>query len=266
MPSSPDTRLRHATRRSRATRVAVALLRPACAGARPPPTTPASPADEAALIASLRAKVPVEPPSALIADPYVRWAGQPPAAAPEGTVCAVRFEADGTHYRLATFPGADAARRDGFAPTHEGACGACSTLQDLAVYLERRDLTTPVRWCGVRLIDARALACLEALGFSRPCAQIWLYDARHTRHACFAVCMTSWLEGEASAGPDGRLNDCLRCDEERSGPIFKAVAGRTRRNSGIRSSIPRPDEEVAPVVHDYVPGPWSATGAPGQPR
>ena len=37
------------------------------------------------------------------------------------------------------------------------------------------------------------------------------------------------------------------------GPVFKATAGRTRRNSGIRSSIPRPDEEVAHVVHDYVP-------------
>ena len=53
--------------------------------------------------------------------------------------------------------------------------------------------------------------------------------------------------------PGGRLNDCLQCDEDRSGPVFKATAGRTRRNSGIRSSIERPAEQVAPVVHDYLP-------------
>ena len=46
--------------------------------------------------------------------------------------------------------------------------------------------------------------------------------------------------------------------EDRSGPVFKAVAGRTRRNSGIQSSIPRPSEQVAHVVHDYVPPPPDA--------
>ncbi len=139
------------------------------------------------------------------------------------------------------------------APVHPTTCGACSTLQDLAVYLERRDLTAPARRCGMKLVDAHALACLEGLGFSHACAQIWLYDARNTRLDCFAVCLWSWLEGEGPIRADGQLNDCLRCDEERSGPVFKAVAGRTRRNSGIRSSIPRPEEQVARVVHDYVP-------------
>jgi hypothetical protein len=66
--------------------------------------------------------------------------------------------------------------------------------------------------------------------------------------------MRSWMSGEPSTKPDGTLNECLQCDEDRSGPVFKAVAGRTRRNSGIRSSIPRPDDQVAHVVHDYVPG------------
>ncbi len=70
--------------------------------------------------------------------------------------------------------------------------------------------------------------------------------------------MLSWIEDEAPTRQDGALNDCLQCDEDHSGPVFKATAGRTRRNSGIRSSIPRPDDEIAPVVHDYVPGvaPW----------
>ena len=80
-----------------------------------------------------------------------------------------------------------------------------------------------------------------------------VFNVENTRRECFGACLSSWIRGEASTLPDGRLNACLQCDEDRSGPVFKATAGRTRRNSGIRSSIPRRDEEVAHVVHDYVP-------------
>ncbi len=51
--------------------------------------------------------------------------------------------------------------------------------------------------------------------------------------------------------PDGALNPCLQCDEDRSGPVFKAVAGRTRRNTGIASALCRPCDEVSPLVHRY---------------
>jgi len=51
--------------------------------------------------------------------------------------------------------------------------------------------------------------------------------------------------------PDGRLNDCLLCDEVQSGPVFKAVAGRTRRNSGLPNALCRPCSEVRPLVHAY---------------
>jgi hypothetical protein len=36
-----------------------------------------------------------------------------------------------------------------------------------------------------------------------------------------------------------------------SGPVFKAVAGRTRRNTGIASALCRPCSEVRPLLHDY---------------
>jgi hypothetical protein len=123
----------------------------------------------------------------------------------------------------------------------------------LAVYLEKPDLTAPVRSCMVRLDEAASLECLKSLGFTAPCAQTWLYDAQNTRQQCLWVCIVSWIEGEASRREDGQLNVCLQCDEDRSGPIFKASAGRTRRNSGLYSSIPRSSHEIAPVVHDYVP-------------
>jgi hypothetical protein len=210
-------------------------------------------AADAHLIAALRSKIPIDPVT-LKADPYPAWqAGNPPVAS-AGAVCGVRFEQDQVRYRLSTFENTAAARTAGFAVTHLGACGTCSTLQDLAVYLEKPDLTAPVRKCGIKWGASAGLKCLEQLGFSTACAQTWLYDTQNTRHQCLSVCLWSWIEGESPTRKDGRLNACLQCDEDRSGPVFKATAGRTRRNSGIRSSIPRPNEEIAPLVHDYVPG------------
>ena len=213
-----------------------------CAG-----TKQTVPASDPGLIAALRSKIPLDP-IGLDGDPYQRTA---PPPAPPGTVCAVRFEEDGVHYRLRTFPGEPA---PGWSVTHTGACGTCSTMQDLAVYLERPDLTSPVRRCGVvHPTESGGLACIEGLGFTDACARTWQYNVENTRRECLWVCLKSWVEGQPSADAQGRLNPCLQCDEDRSGPIFKAISGRTRRNSGIRSSIPRPDDEVSPVVHDYVP-------------
>ena len=206
----------------------------------------------ARLIAALRSKVPINP-VLINGDPYLIWHAREPPLPPAGTVCGVRFESDQVHYRLSTFATIVAARTAGFAVTHVGACGTCSTLQDLAVYLDKPDLTAPVRRCGIKIDASASLTCLEDLGFSTACAQTWAYNAQNTRRQCFGVCIRSWIKGESPTREDGGLNACLQCDEDRSGPVFKATAGRTRRNSGIHSAIPRPAEEIAPVVHDYVP-------------
>jgi hypothetical protein len=225
--------------------------------AEPPFTAPADASAPrmavARLLTALRSKILIEP-VVLHGDPYIaRQAGNPPAA-PLGSVCGVRFEPDQVHYRLSTFADSAAARAGGFAVTHLGACGTCSTLQDLAVYLEKPDLTAPVRKCAFKWSAQASLTCLEHLGFSTACAQTWLYDAENTRRECLSHCLWSWITGEAPTRSDGQLNACLQCDEDRSGPVFKVTAGRTRRNSGIHSSIPRANDEIAPLVHDYVPG------------
>jgi hypothetical protein len=237
--------------RRAATIIALSLLALVSIGTViPAPATPELP--DPRLLAALRSKIPIEP-LGIQADPYLTAHTHEPAPAPAGTVCGVHFEPDQIHYRLATFDAPETARSAGFAVTHFGACGTCSTLQDLAVYLEKPDLTAPVRRCGIRWNASESLTCLEHLGFTSACAKTWLYNLENTRRQCFSTCMLSWIEGEASVDKNGRLNACLQCDEDRSGPIFKATAGRTRRNSGIHSSIPRPNEEIAPVVHDYVP-------------
>jgi hypothetical protein len=79
------------------------------------------------------------------------------------------------------------------------------------------------------------LACLERLGFTHPCAQIWAFNVRHTQDKCLGPCISPGF----CHLPDGTLNDCLTCDERESGPVFKAVASRTRRNTELATSICR---------------------------
>jgi hypothetical protein len=168
-----------------------------------------------------------------------------------GAVCAVRYLDDARiSYEIKTMHDRADAVRSGYRVTHAGYCGTCSTLRDLSVYLQRRDLTYAVRSCSFKITRGPILTCLEKIGFSPQCALTWYYNIRNTGRNCLGVCLGSWLRREPLNNPDGSLNRCLQCDEDRSGPIFKYWAGRTRRNSGIRSEIDRRSDEVYPLGHD----------------
>jgi hypothetical protein len=188
----------------------------------------------------------------LASNPYLVPA---PAPDPAEMVCAVVPEGAPTvrprPYRLETFASEAAARAAGGSVTHFGHCGVCSTLPNLAVYMRNEDLTAPVRACGLQSLGnfAADVACLSGLGFDLPCAQIWAYNTGNTSSLCSSTCLS--LLSAPYHTPDGGLNACLRCDETQSGPVFKAVAGRTRRNSGLPNAICRPCSEVQPLVHSY---------------
>lgn len=211
----------------------------------------APPAYDAGFIDALTTAWTLELPYApLTSDPY---AGATPTPSPDGTVCAV-MPGDASEkprpYTLRTFSSQDEALANGGEVTHFGACGVCSPLTDLAVYMKNDDLVAPVQQCGVSSPDvASDVACLEALGFDEPCADAWAYDTAHTRSVCLTICTTSTVSTYNT--PDGGLSPCLQCDEDQSGPVFQAVAGRTRRNSGLPNAICRPCSEVQPLVHAY---------------
>lgn len=75
-----------------------------------------------------------------------------------------------TQYSLETFPDLASAEAAGATMTHWGACGVCSTTQDLAVYIEYTDLTT----LGVQCSAQAALKgfeggvrCYMRVGYTR---------------------------------------------------------------------------------------------------
>lgn len=213
-----------------------------CSGAEKIGTIP-----DAALIAHVQSftlETPMMPPAE---NPYESPAPNP---APDGTLCAAKFA--NTTYTLATYPSIDAALAQDAVPTHFGACGLCSPLQDLGVYMAYPDLTTPVRQCGLKAFqegEEAVLQCIRDLGFTEPCAQIWFYNTMHTREACLVECVR--LLNAPYHNEDGSLNECILCDELKSGDVFKAIAGRTRRNTGLPSALCRPCDEVQPLPHVY---------------
>ena len=195
-------------------------------------------------------------PIMLQGDPYLsggRRVIDPPAGhSIETAVCGVRFlDPARVRYEIRTLRDETDAAARGFRVTHHGYCGTCSTLRDLAAYLRHRDMTYAVRSCSTRIGRGPMLSCLKKLGFSHECALTWYYNIRNTARQCLWTCLASWIRQEPLNRPDGSLNACLQCDEDMSGPIFKYWAGRTRRNSGIRSEIGRRREEIRPVTHDY---------------
>lgn len=121
----------------------------------------------------------VENPIAIGENPYLDFtdSGDSRLIPRENVVCGIQIASENPlHYRLATYGTASEAKAAGASVTHFSACGSCSTLQDLSVYLARPDLTTPVRRCALLgFSKALAVSCLKDLGFTQSCSETWYY-------------------------------------------------------------------------------------------
>eukprot|EP01080_Neovahlkampfia_damariscottae_P010020 gene10020-2339_t len=169
-------------------------------------------------------------------------------------VCAIKYQTnEKQEYSLWNYSSKENAIKNGAIVTHDGLCGSCSTLQDLAVYMNHVDLTSPVRQCGFYGFVNRewSMNCLKKLGFSESCADIWYYNTVNTRKSCLWICLRHLRSPYNDPNNNCKLNDCLQCDEDISGPIFKEFSGRTRRNSGLFSAIYRPPSTIFDIKHDY---------------
>ncbi len=173
-------------------------------------------------------------------------------------VCGIKF-IDDSNYRLDTFENIDDLRAAAdYSLTHYQACGTCSSLQDLAVY-GTKDLTEMAKFCTKKSRLGDVKACMQEIGFSNACAEVWAYNGDNTKQICPIECVKAYglfrlILGKENADPvteDGELNQCLQCDELMSGPGFQYGSGRTRRNTGINSEIQRPEEQIYSVSHDY---------------
>ncbi|CAB9518000.1 expressed unknown protein [Seminavis robusta] len=147
--------------------------------------------------------------------------------------------------------------------THYGACGVCSNLQDLAVYVANPDLTSKGQECGAKALFSQQLGveCFIRAGYTPACAKMWMYNTLETGDKCKDLCLPFTFQGMPNNGPPPTctIADCLWCDEVYSGPNFKKVAARTRRRSGLLSAIARPCDDILIVNHEDPCPPLSGT-------
>ncbi|MFO7735537.1 MAG: hypothetical protein R6W70_04895 [bacterium] len=192
----------------------------------------------------------LNPPEEMMSNPYDNPESHPHQ--PE-KFCGIKFENTGKKdYTLHTYNSMEKLEQAGALLTHTGACGHCSSLQSLAVYIKNGDLTGPVRSCaskGIYQNEEKTMECLMDIGFDRICAKVWYYNTKNTRSQCILKCLDGF--NSLYHNPDGTLNECIQCDEEKSGPVFKATSGRTRRNSGLPTALCRPCHTISKVKHHY---------------
>lgn len=199
---------------------------------------------------ALNSKIHLNPLPVLTSDPY-----ETPELFPEEPekACGLIWDTlNPDAYTLETYESTEAAELAGARVTHTGPCGHCSSLQSLAVYIYQGDLATPVKQCtydSILLGDDYLMECLQKLGFDENCAKIWMYNGKNTKKVCMSTCLP--LQNAAYHNPDGSLNDCIQCDEDKSGPVFQAVSGRTRRNSGLPTALCRPCSTISSIDHHF---------------
>ena len=160
-----------------------------------------------------------------------------------------------TQYSMKTYNSEQELLEDEAKMTHWGACGACSTTKDLAVYLEYPDLTGKGQECAVRALAnnfEQGVSCFQEVGYTQPCAVMWMHNVMWTRDHCFDTCFDFTFLGDGfnnGPPPTCKIADCLDCDETMSGPGFQTVAARSRRHSGLLSKIVRDCDNLLIVNH-----------------
>jgi hypothetical protein len=171
-------------------------------------------------------------------------------------------------FRLKTYASQAEAEAAGGFVTHVGHCGVCSTLQDLAVYLEHPGLTTEGKFCNSQssISVEGGLACYRNLGLTDACAKVWADSEANTFIDCFKECFFDDItqkEPNNGPAPECKLNNCLQCDQDQSAQSLAQFAGRTRHRSGLLSPVARKCNELALVEHVTCPATKPAEATTG---
>jgi hypothetical protein len=159
-----------------------------------------------------------------------------------------------------------------------GACGDCSTVQDVSVYrVYSQSMTLKLSQCAIVytfLGESLARLCIQFTfsgsplfftsistpssngrdGLTEKCTNRFIDNFGCTLTHCHEECLFRWGNplSKISNNKDGNneeLNDCLLCDEVYCSPVFVKSAGANRRTSGTITDISRPGDDVCKYVN-----------------
>jgi hypothetical protein len=172
----------------------------------------------------------------------------------EGPVCA--FDNRGVASNITTFENKEAAHHEGFLVLHCGACGACSSWENLIVeYTTRDNMAALANKCAMKglLGGIEGITkCIERppIAFTGQCAVCWAEDIVCTKQHCSFIFLQSQITNNVAnfaVGPDEITS--ASCEEAHCEVgAFVPCSGATRRRMNIVSEIPRPVEEQCRIV------------------
>eukprot|EP00536_Pseudo-nitzschia_multiseries_P009443 jgi/Psemu1/23191/gm1.23191_g len=237
---------------------------------------PSFPAATETMIADFRS-LTLENPMSVTCDPFMSTTTSSCVPAlEEGEACVVELLSgdaaaaatcpSGQSYRLKTVPSLDEAIATNQYITHLGACGTCSSLQDLALMVEYPNLPYKAQQCffrssALKKMDA-AIQCYEELGFTTQCsATLSYYQKKIIDRDCGYQCAAWAYDGDLGRPSCTDVSGCAACvDGFGISDRLELVSGRTFSNSGYPSQKARQCFEIAPV--SILGGPDVCTEAP----
>jgi len=173
----------------------------------------------------------------------------------EGPVCA--FDNRGSNSSITTFEDKEAANKAGFLVVHCGACGACSSWENLIIeYTTRDNMAALANACAKTALfgggdDALAECLMDPkIGFEEECAICWMDDILCTQDHCAFIFLQSQMinnVGNFAVG-EGEVTSAT-CEEAHCEVgQFVPCSGATRRRMNIVSSISRPGDQQCGIV------------------
>ncbi len=173
----------------------------------------------------------------------------------EGEVCA--FDNRGPESNITTFPNKEAAHEAGFLVVHCGACGACSSWENLIIqHTTRSTMAALANECAKKSLfgggDDALHQCLmdEEIGFSEECALCWMEDILCTKDHCAFIFLQAQMINNVGNFAVGENDITSASCEEAHCEVgqFVPCSGATRRRMNIVSSIARPGEQQCAIV------------------
>lgn len=169
-----------------------------------------------------------------------------------GPVCA--FNNLGSNSTISTFSSLAEANQAGFSVLHCGACGHCSTWDNLRIeYTTRHNLAAMAKACGQLTLFAgfeAAMQCqMNTIGFDRNCSECWVNDEVCARDNCAFVFLQSLLinnVGNFIVAPETITS--ATCEEAMCERVFVPCSGASRRRMNLVSSIAREESQQCSIV------------------
>eukprot|EP00980_Cylindrotheca_fusiformis_P005465 scaffold1169_cov120-Cylindrotheca_fusiformis.AAC.15 len=169
-----------------------------------------------------------------------------------GEVCA--WDTAGPEANITTFDTVEEALTANFSIVHCGACGACSTWNDLSLqWTTRTYLADVAQDCAKKSLfggeDAVFKCNNEDIGFTDDCAMCWTVDELCAKKNCVFIFLQGVMINKLTSfevGPNEITS--ATCDEAMCGPEFVPCSGATRRRMNIVSTIARPIEQQCTII------------------